>query len=73
MSPEVDHTPAGGSPPRPVPKVGDLVEVAKLPDQCDPRLKMGQRGRVVAVNNAMFSVRFSWGVARLNKVQIDLK
>lgn len=73
MSSEVDHTTAGGSPPRPIPKVGDLVEVAKLPEPCDPRLKIGQRGRVVAVNNAMFSIKFIWGVAKLNSVQIDVK
>lgn len=71
--PDVDHTPAGGSPPRPVPMVGDLVEVTKLPDICDKRLKIGQRGRVVAATNAMFSIQFPWGVAKLNSVQIDLK
>lgn len=70
---DVSHTPAGGSPPRPVPKPGDLVEVVKLPEMADKRLRIGQRGRVVLVTGAMFSVRFPWGVARLNSVQIDLK
>jgi hypothetical protein len=71
--PIIDATPAGGSPPRPVPAVRDEVEVVKLPDIRDSRLKMGQRGQVVSVKGAMFSVRFPWGVAYLNSVQIELR
>lgn len=71
--PDVAHTPAGGSPPRPVPAIGDTVEVVKLPEVCDKRLKMGQRGTVHSSAGAMFWVRFSWGIASLNSVQIELR
>lgn len=71
-APNIDATPAGGSPPRPVPKIGDIVEVVKLPDERDARLRMGARGEVQMVREAMFYVRFTWGVAALNKVQIEL-
>lgn len=70
-APSVKHTPAGGSPRRPVPKVGDIVEVVKLPDQPGERLRMGARGEVQEVRGAMFYVRFSWGVHALNSLQIE--
>lgn len=73
VSPDVDHTPAGGSPPRPVPQVGDLVEVVKLPDQADKRLKIGQRGTVHSSTGAMYWVKLPWGIAALNAVQIELR
>ena len=72
MAFSADYTPAGGSPTRPVPKVGDTVEVVKLPDQCDERLKMGARGTVEMIRGAMFYVRFGWGVAALNSVQVKM-
>lgn len=71
-TPDVDHTPAGGSPPRPVLKVGDKIEVVKLPDVRDERLRMGDSGVVVEKREAMFRVLFRWGYASLNAVQIEL-
>lgn len=72
MTPDIDFTPAGGSPPRPVPKIGDRVQVARLPDQCDARLKMWQIGIVYDKNQAMYRVRFAWGFATLAVVQLEL-
>jgi hypothetical protein len=73
VMPDVDHTPAGGSPPRPVPKFDDLVEVVQLPYGHHPKLKIGQRGRVVSIKEATFLVRFSWGMEWFTAVQIDRK
>jgi hypothetical protein len=71
-APNVNHTPAGGSPARPVPKWDDLVEVVKLPDGHNPKLKMGQRGRVISKKEAVYLVRFGWGMEWLTALQIEL-
>lgn len=71
-APNVDATQAGGSPPRPVPKWDDLVEVVKLPDGPDPKLKMGQRGRVVSKKESTYLVRFAWGMEWLTVLQIEV-
>lgn len=72
MSPDVEHTPAGGSPPRPVPQLEDWIKVVKLPDEHDPRLKLGQRGLVVVKKEAMYCVRFGWGLHWLTVMQIEM-
>jgi hypothetical protein len=73
MTPDVDHTPAGGSPPRPVPKEGDWVKIVRFPDDLsEKRLRIGQRGLIVSKREAMFQVMFPWGYAYLNALQIEL-
>lgn len=69
----IEHTPAGGSPPRPVPKFDDVVEVVQLPYGHNAKLKIGHRGRVVSTKGARYLVRFAGGwMEWFTAVQIDL-